>query len=381
ERGVARADDRDLPGLELVRIDQPGREVRQVLARRAEPPRVALRADREDDRLGHQVFERGLQDEVVVPPFEAEQLAAIADFQTQLRHRPLPGVEDRLARAGREGQVAPQRHEPRLGHDVLALLVAVDRVGEVLRPLEHHVGKPGRLRASRRGQPCGPRAHDHQVERIAGHEPPCTPARFDLALEVGCWRPLCRRPGRRVNPAPREFVRTANNLASFRTLLAPWQAHAIASGRAPLVLKYPSYVPNRPSARSRLRSADQPVQIQPESRLADRLDTASLAEPRPAPARKASLMCLAIPGQVVEVVDAKNRLAKVDVAGVQRTVNIALLDSDGQGVRAGDWVLIHVGFAMSKVDETEARATLALLEQLGSEYEQELHELRASAIE
>ncbi|HXU44041.1 MAG TPA: HypC/HybG/HupF family hydrogenase formation chaperone [Thermoanaerobaculia bacterium] len=92
-------------------------------------------------------------------------------------------------------------------------------------------------------------------------------------------------------------------------------------------------------------------------------------------------MCLAIPGQVVEVVDAKNRLAKVDVAGVQRTVNIALLDSDGQGVRAGDWVLIHVGFAMSKVDETEARATLALLEQLGSEYEQELHELRASAIE
>jgi hydrogenase expression/formation protein HypC len=92
-------------------------------------------------------------------------------------------------------------------------------------------------------------------------------------------------------------------------------------------------------------------------------------------------MCLAIPGQVVEVVDEPNRLAKVDVAGVQRTINIGLLDADGTGAQPGDWVLIHVGFALSKVDEAEAEATLALLQGMGADYEQELAELRASAIE
>lgn len=92
-------------------------------------------------------------------------------------------------------------------------------------------------------------------------------------------------------------------------------------------------------------------------------------------------MCLAIPGQVVELVDERNRLARVDVAGVQRNVNIGLLDSDGVGVGIGDWVLIHVGFALSKVDEAEAHATLRLLEQMGAEYEMELEELRASVIE
>ncbi len=93
-------------------------------------------------------------------------------------------------------------------------------------------------------------------------------------------------------------------------------------------------------------------------------------------------MCLAIPGQVVEVVDESNRLARVNVAGVTRTVNIGLLDSDdGGGVRAGDWVLIHVGFAISQVDEAEAAATLKLLERMGPEYEQELEELKASVIQ
>ena len=93
-------------------------------------------------------------------------------------------------------------------------------------------------------------------------------------------------------------------------------------------------------------------------------------------------MCLAIHGQIVEVIDELNRLAQVDVAGVRRTVNIGLLDADDDGGAApGDWVLIHVGFALSKVDEEEARATLRLLEQMGSEYEQELEELKASVIE
>jgi hydrogenase expression/formation protein HypC len=92
-------------------------------------------------------------------------------------------------------------------------------------------------------------------------------------------------------------------------------------------------------------------------------------------------VCLAIPGQISEVVDDANRIARVDVAGVRRSVNIGLLDGDDGGVQPGDWVLIHVGFAISKVDEEEALATRRLLEGMGAEYEQELAELKASVIE
>ncbi len=88
-------------------------------------------------------------------------------------------------------------------------------------------------------------------------------------------------------------------------------------------------------------------------------------------------MCLAIPGQIIEIVDEPRRLARVEVAGVRRTVNIGLLDDAG----TGDWVLIHVGFAISQIDEDEAMATRRLLEQMGAEYEQELEELKASVIE
>jgi hydrogenase expression/formation protein HypC len=93
-------------------------------------------------------------------------------------------------------------------------------------------------------------------------------------------------------------------------------------------------------------------------------------------------MCLAIPAQVVEFVDEERRLALVDIAGLRRNVNVGLLDDDdGGGARPGDWVLIHVGFALSKVDEEEAHATLRLLEQMGSDFEQELEELKASVID
>ncbi len=99
-------------------------------------------------------------------------------------------------------------------------------------------------------------------------------------------------------------------------------------------------------------------------------------------------MCLAIPGQVVEVVDPDNQIALVDVVGVRRKVNVSLIDrpsspngADSTGVAPGDWVLIHVGFAISRIDEEEARATRALLEAMGQGYEQELDELKASAIE
>lgn len=92
-------------------------------------------------------------------------------------------------------------------------------------------------------------------------------------------------------------------------------------------------------------------------------------------------MCLAVPGQVVAMVDERNRLARVDVVGVRRNVNIGLLDDESGGVRLGDWVLIHVGFAISKIDEAEAQLTLRLLEEMGADYEAELEEFRGSAIE
>jgi hydrogenase expression/formation protein HypC len=80
-------------------------------------------------------------------------------------------------------------------------------------------------------------------------------------------------------------------------------------------------------------------------------------------------MCLAIPGKIVELVDAENQLARVEVGGVRRNINIGLLDD----TQVGDYVLIHVGFALSKVNEQEAAETLRLLQELGS-YQEELEQ-------
>ncbi|HEX5435758.1 MAG TPA: HypC/HybG/HupF family hydrogenase formation chaperone [Gemmatimonadaceae bacterium] len=79
--------------------------------------------------------------------------------------------------------------------------------------------------------------------------------------------------------------------------------------------------------------------------------------------------------------DERNRLATVNVTGVRRTVNIGLLDDGHGGVHEGDWVLIHVGFAISRVDEEEAMATLRLLQRMGSAYEVEIEEFTRSGIE
>lgn len=92
-------------------------------------------------------------------------------------------------------------------------------------------------------------------------------------------------------------------------------------------------------------------------------------------------MCLGIPGQIVEWVQPEHHIAKVEVSGVRRNINVALLAEDPGGIDVGDWVLIHVGFAMSKIDEAEAQATLAFLEALGAPFEEELAELKGSAIE
>jgi len=91
-------------------------------------------------------------------------------------------------------------------------------------------------------------------------------------------------------------------------------------------------------------------------------------------------MCLGIPGQVVEFVDESNDIAKVDVGGVRRNVNVGLLRAVDDGIGLGDWVLIHVGFALSKIDEEEAAATIRFLEGLGEAYDEELEQLKASDI-
>ena len=91
-------------------------------------------------------------------------------------------------------------------------------------------------------------------------------------------------------------------------------------------------------------------------------------------------MCLAIPGQVVALVDDATHIAKVEIGGVRRNVNVGLLDQEPEGVGVGDWVLVHVGFALSKVDEEEAAATLHLLQGMGDAFEDELEQLRASDI-
>jgi hydrogenase expression/formation protein HypC len=86
-------------------------------------------------------------------------------------------------------------------------------------------------------------------------------------------------------------------------------------------------------------------------------------------------MCLAIPGKIVDIVDAENSIAKVEVGSVRRNVNIGMLDKETTNV--GDYVLIHVGFAMSKVDEFEAEQTLRLLQELG-EYQAEFDQFSRS---
>ena len=88
-------------------------------------------------------------------------------------------------------------------------------------------------------------------------------------------------------------------------------------------------------------------------------------------------MCLGIPGQIVELLEGDEQLARVEVTGVRRTINIGLLEDEG--ITVGDWVLIHVGFALERIDEHQARETLELLEQMGEAYEQELREIRESA--
>ena len=91
-------------------------------------------------------------------------------------------------------------------------------------------------------------------------------------------------------------------------------------------------------------------------------------------------MCLAIPGQIVEFLPGNNdQLALVDVVGVKRKINIGLMEDTP--LKIGDYVLIHVGFAMSKVDEKEAAEALSMLEMMGETFTEELQAVAESSIE
>jgi hydrogenase expression/formation protein HypC len=91
-------------------------------------------------------------------------------------------------------------------------------------------------------------------------------------------------------------------------------------------------------------------------------------------------MCLGIPGRIVAITDPGRKLAMVEVSGVRREINVACVVEDGTPIEdcIGYWVLVHVGFAMSRIDEAEAAATLQVLNDLG-EVQQELAAMAASA--
>ncbi|MGH9941071.1 MAG: HypC/HybG/HupF family hydrogenase formation chaperone [Pyrinomonadaceae bacterium] len=86
-------------------------------------------------------------------------------------------------------------------------------------------------------------------------------------------------------------------------------------------------------------------------------------------------MCLAIPGKIVEIVDIENQIAKVEVGGVRRNVNVGMLDREEAQI--GNYVLIHVGFAMTRIDEAEAMETLRVLEEIG-QYQEEFEQFTTS---
>jgi hydrogenase expression/formation protein HypC len=87
-------------------------------------------------------------------------------------------------------------------------------------------------------------------------------------------------------------------------------------------------------------------------------------------------MCLGIPAQIVELLDPEAKTAKAEIGGVRRVVSCALLEGEAQ---VGEWVLVHVGFALDRIDEKQAAETLQLFNDMGEAYERELAEIRASA--
>ena len=90
-------------------------------------------------------------------------------------------------------------------------------------------------------------------------------------------------------------------------------------------------------------------------------------------------MCLGIPGQLVEIVDEKEHRGIADVDGVRREINIGLVLGEAGGIKVGDWVLIHVGFAMSRIDEEEAERTLSFIKLMGEVWDDERNQFSQEA--
>jgi hydrogenase expression/formation protein HypC len=90
-------------------------------------------------------------------------------------------------------------------------------------------------------------------------------------------------------------------------------------------------------------------------------------------------MCLGLPGQLVRYDPEQPHKAVIEVDGVRREVNVALVAGDEGGIAVGDWVLVHVGFAMARIDEEEAARTMAFIKELGSVYDEEIDQLREGA--
>lgn len=91
-------------------------------------------------------------------------------------------------------------------------------------------------------------------------------------------------------------------------------------------------------------------------------------------------MCLGIPGKIIAITDHERQVGMVDVAGVKRAINLSCIAPEDQPLEScvGAWVLVHVGFAMSRIDEVEAQATLEVLNELG-EMQSELDAIQMGA--
>lgn len=92
-------------------------------------------------------------------------------------------------------------------------------------------------------------------------------------------------------------------------------------------------------------------------------------------------MCLGIPGQITRIIDVQNQIAMVKVSGVERRINVTCVAEPGSSLDSlvGVWVLMHVGFAMSIIDEAEARKTLEIIDAMG-ELQDELATMRLDAL-
>ena len=260
------------------------------------------------------------------------------------------GASARTAAAGRRRRPARSRCGRRRGRRPRSRRPA--RAGRIRCPRSANHGSrshspTGRLEHRRRHHLARGQPHP-QVERVGqvvvGVEQVAV-RRRELAVRgaVAAQRPL-RAGGRAADPLASSDIGEVSSLASCRATIP-----AVAG-----------------DVRRRLRKAPRGRVIEDYRLRRNRRYGPGLAishrlvEP-PHPRRRverARPCAWRFLGRSIEIVDEANRLARVDIAGVRRNVNVGLLDDDGVGAQPGDWVLIHVGFALSKVDEEEAHATL-----------------------